>query len=450
MSKKPKTARALAYEVLFKFEKTFDRLDHLTERALEQNELSSRERRFFKNLTSGVVRHRLYLDWIGNQLYKGRYKKLLIKFKVLLRLALYEIIFLAAIPEHATLNEYVGLTKKKLNNFQAKLLNALLRNYLRQKEALDPASKIKEPIKRLSVQYSFPEWLIKRWIGFWGEAETEALCKKLNEPPDFDVHINTQKISPKKFKNLLKEKKVPFVEAPFDPTIVRVKDVQPFLRERWFEKGYCVIQDESAALVVEQMALTEKSKILDMCAAPGGKYAQLLKKRPSQGMVVAADIDKERLKRVKQNVQKLGLEGGLFVVADGKNPPFKKVFDHILIDAPCTGLGVIRKHPDIKWRRKFEEIIEFSKIQEDLLEAADRILTENGRLIYSTCTIDYFENENVAKDFLQKHAEKYAVQKPKVAHPSMLSEDFVRIQPHRHEMDGSFCAVFKKIKDDAE
>ncbi|WP_457565925.1 transcription antitermination factor NusB, partial [Caldithrix abyssi] len=215
MSKKPKTARALAYEVLFKFEKTFDRLDQLTERALEQNELSGRERRFFKNLTSGVVRHRLYLDWIGSQLYKGRYKKLLIKFKVLLRLALYELIFLTAIPEHATLNEYVGLTKKKLNNFQAKLLNGLLRNYLRQKETLDPAKKIEDPLKRLSVQYSFPEWLIKRWIGFWGEAETEALCKKLNEPPDFDVHINTQKISPKKFKNLLKEKKVPFVEAPF-------------------------------------------------------------------------------------------------------------------------------------------------------------------------------------------------------------------------------------------
>ncbi|MCD6375513.1 MAG: 16S rRNA (cytosine(967)-C(5))-methyltransferase RsmB [Caldisericaceae bacterium] len=445
MIKKPKSARALAYEVLFKFEKTFDRLDDLSDRALAQNELSSRERRFFKNLTSGVVRHRLYLDWIGSQLYRGRYKKLLIKFKVLLRQALFELIFMNAIPDHAAVNEYVNLTKKKLNPFQAKLMNGLLRNFLRQKKDFLPPLKISDPIKRLSVQYSFPEWLIKRWIGFWGEEETEALCKKMNEPPDFDIHINKQKISPKKFKNLLLEKKVPFKEVEYDSGVLRVNDLQPFLRERWFEKGYCVVQDESAALVADQIELKEGSKILDMCAAPGGKYVQLLKKKPAGAVLVAADIDFVRLKKVKQNVERLGLKGGLFVVADGKNPPFKTGgFDQILIDAPCTGLGVIRKHPDIKWRRKFEEIVEFSKIQEDLLEAADAILKPGGKLIYSTCTVDYFENENVAQEFLSKHAQKYQLQQAKAPDPTMLNEGFVRIQPQQHNMDGGFCAVFLK------
>ncbi len=444
MSKKPKSARALAYEVLFKFEKTFGRLDQLTERALEQNELSARERRFFKNLTSGVMRHRLYLDWIGSQVYKGRYKKLLMKFKVLLRLALYELLFLSAIPEHATLNEYVNLTKKKLNDFQAKLMNGLLRNVTRGKVILDVEQQIKDAVQRLSIQYSFPEWLIKRWIGFWGEEETEALCKSLNEPPDFDVHINTQKISVKKFKNLLRDKKVPFTEVSYDPTILRVKDIQPFLRERWFEKGYCVIQDESAALVVNQMKLKPAIKVLDMCAAPGGKYVQLLKKCPADGLVLAADIDRERLKKVKQNVEKLGLKGGFFVVADGRFPPFKKTFDAILIDAPCSGLGVIRKHPDIKWRRKFEEIVEFSKLQLQLLQAADPILKKEGQLIYSTCTIDYFENENVAQEFLNQFSTHYQLQKPEVPEASMLNGDFIRIQPHKHQMDGGFCAVFLK------
>ncbi len=445
MDKKTKSARALAYEVLFRFEKTFDRLDDLSERALAQNELSSRERRFFKNLTTGVVRHSLYLDWIGSQLYRGRYKKLLIKFKILLRQALFELIFMNAIPDHAAVNEYVNLTKKKLNPFQAKLMNGLLRNFLRQQKDFLPPLKISDPVQRLSIQYSFPEWLIKRWIGFWGEQETEALCQKMNEPPDFDIHINQEKISPKKFKHLLTEKRVPFKEVEYDSGILRVHDLQPFLRERWFEKGYCVVQDESAALVASQMELKEGSRILDMCAAPGGKYVQLLKKRPENAVVVAADIDFERLRKVKQNVERLGLKGGLFVVADGKQPPFKKeVFDQILIDAPCTGLGVIRKHPDIKWRRKFEEIVEFSKIQEDLLESADAILKPGGQLIYSTCTVDYFENENVAEEFLNKHGQRYQLGEPKVPEPTMLNGSFVRLQPHRHNMDGGFCAVFKK------
>ncbi len=447
MPKKAKSARALAYEVLFKFEKTFDRLDVLSERALMKNDLSSRERRFFKNLTAGVVRHRLYFDWIGSQLYKGNYKKLLLKFKILLRLSLYELLFLKAIPEHATLNEYVGLAHKKLNAYQAKLLNALLRNFLRRKAELNPALVIKDPVERLSVQYSFPKWLIKRWIGFWGEQETEALCQQLNMPPDFDIHINTNKISSKKFKNLLVQKGIPFVEVEHDASILRVTDLQPFLSERWFQKGYCVVQDEGATLVTKQITLTEQSKVLDMCAAPGGKYVQLLKSSPPGAMVVAADIDKERLKKVKQNVERLELKGGFFVVADGRKPPFKKVFDSILIDAPCSGFGVIRKHPDIKWRRNFNEILEFSKLQQDLLQAADQILKPKGYLVYSTCTIDYFENENVVQNFLAQFGEKYQLQKPENIPDSMVNDSFVRVMPHKHQMDGSFYAVLKKKAD---
>ena len=444
MRKKAKSARALAYEVLFRFEKTLDRLDDLSERILRENELSARERRFFKNLTAGVVRHRLYLDWIGGQLYKGRYKKLLFKFKILLRLALYERIFLTAIPPHATLNEYVNLAKKKVSPLQAKILNGLLRSYLRQKDDLKSPASIKDPIKRLSIQYSFPEWMIKRWIGFWGEQETEALCAALNQPPDFDVRINTQKINPAKFKKLLLENDVPFIEAEYDPAIIRVKEIQPFLRHHWFEKGYCVIQDESAALVVKQMDLQKGVKVLDMCSAPGGKYINMLQQAPEDVLLIAMDADVERLMRVKANVEHLLLPNAHYVAGDGRSLPFKTQFDRILIDAPCSGLGVIRKHPDIKWRRSFEEIVEFSKIQQALLESADPFLKEGGLLVYSTCTIDYFENENVALDFLNKHADKYQLQKPKVPDDSMLNENFMRIHPHKHNMDGGFCAVFKK------
>ncbi len=444
MTKKPKTARALAYEVLFKFEKTFDRLDDLSERALQQNEMSARERRFFKNLVSGVVRHRLYLDWVGTQLYKGRYRKLLLKFKILLRLALYELIFLSAIPAHATLNEYVNLAKKKVSSVQVKILNGLLRAYLREKERLAPEKIIKDPVQRLSVQYSFPEWMIKRWIGFWGEQETEALCAALNEPPDFDIRINTQRISAEKFKKRLLEEKVPFNETVFDSNVIRVKDIQPFLRHRWFEKGYCVVQDESAALVVKQMELEEGQTVLDMCAAPGGKYVNMLQQAPQEALLLAMDVDAGRLRKVKENVEHLLLSGAHYVVADGRALPFRNLFDRILIDAPCSGLGVIRKHPDIKWRRSFQEIVEFSGIQKDLLRAAHVQLKSGGLLVYSTCTIDYFENENVIESFLEEFGKDYEVLPPVVPEPSMIQGNFVRIFPHRHRMDGSFIARLRK------
>lgn len=441
---KPKSARALAYEVLFKFEKTFDRLNDLSERALQQNELSPRERRFFKNLVSGVVRHRLYLDWIGSQLYKGRYKKLLIKFRVLLRLALYELIFLSAIPAHATLNEYVNLARKKVSGLQAKVLNGMLRSYLRQKESLDPRQRIKDPIQRIRIQHSFPEWMVKRWIGFWGEQETDALCAALNQPPDFDIHINTQKIKVEKFKELLLSEKIAFLETSYDPEVIRVKDIQPFLRHHWFEKGYCVVQDESAALVVKQLEFSASAKILDMCAAPGGKYVQMLKKAPQDSLLVAMDVDAERLKKVKQNVEHLSLAGGRYVAGDGRDLPFSAAFDQILIDAPCSGLGVIRKHPDIKWRRNFNEIVEFSKIQMELLRAADKQLKKGGLIVYSTCTIDYFENENVVENFLNEYGDSYELLPPVAPDASMIQGNFLRIFPHKHGMDGSFCARLRK------
>jgi len=370
---------------------------------------------------------------------------LLLKFKILLRLALYELIFLSAIPAHATLNEYVNLAKKKVSGLQAKILNGLLRSYLRQADTLKPEEKIGDPVERLSIRYSFPQWMIKRWIGFWGEQETEALCAALNEPPDFDIRINTQKISVQKFKKLLLKENVPFHETTFDANVIRVKDIQPFLRHRWFEKGYCVVQDESAALVTQQIEMKEGDRVLDMCAAPGGKYIQLLQNKPQSVLVVAMDTDLQRLKRTRENVtDHLNLSGGHFVVADGRHLPFKPPFNAVLIDAPCSGLGVIRKHPDIKWRRRFNEIIEFSRIQDALLDEADRYLDSGGQLVYSTCTIDYFENENVVQAFLQRHANAYQIVKPEVPDPLMLVQGYIRLFPHKHGTDGSFCAKLRK------
>ncbi|HGY55433.1 MAG TPA: hypothetical protein ENK44_07025, partial [Caldithrix abyssi] len=216
------TTRKIAYTVILKFEQNLSRLDDLLEGELARNNLSPRDRRFLKNLTSGVVRHWRLLDWTAEQLYHGRYNKLLLKNKVILQLALYEIKFLDHIPARATLDQYTALAKKKTGLRSAQMVNGLLHAYLRRVEEVLPEKIIKNPAERLGVQYSFPDWLIKRWLHLWGEQETEALCRSLNRPPLFELRVNTSKISVKKFTALLDKHNIVWQASDFFPELLQV------------------------------------------------------------------------------------------------------------------------------------------------------------------------------------------------------------------------------------
>ncbi|MBN1407018.1 MAG: hypothetical protein JW956_04485, partial [Calditrichaceae bacterium] len=181
--------RELSYIILFDFERSRSRIDILESMYLSKAKLSAHDRRFIKQLVSGSIRHLLYLDWIIGQLYHGKFSKLLNKTKTLLRLALYEIIYLDHIPEHATVNEYVSLAKKKVNPKQGALVNAILRNFFKQPSQFNPDKQIKEVTERISIKYSFPIWLVSRWMGQWGREKTEKLCAALNKEPEFDIII---------------------------------------------------------------------------------------------------------------------------------------------------------------------------------------------------------------------------------------------------------------------
>jgi len=443
--KDTKSIRALAYKILLEFDKHRPRLDEVIEKTLTNTTLDNRQRRFLRHLISGTVRNLIYLDWLIARLYSGRFRKMLQKQKALLRLALYELTGMQSVPERATLYEYGELARKFIGPSGLKVVNGILRGFLRRRNELQPQKLISDPAERISVRYSFPLWMVKRWLSFWGEEETEALCRKLNEPPQFELHVNTNKISLERFKTLLTEKKIDFHPSPYFPDVLAVSDIQAVRQAGWFEQGYCLVQDESAHIPVEVLQPAAGETVLDVCAAPGGKYAQILEKQQGRGLVVAVDIDLRRLKRVKENVQHLGLKGGVFVCADARFMPFKTSFDKILLDAPCSGLGVIRKHPDIKWRRDFEEIVEFSQLQSTLLQASFELLKTGGRLVYSTCTVDYMENENVVRDFADRLSRQVKLLEPPETLPGDKTESFLRTFPHKHNTDGSFCALIKKI-----
>ena len=438
-------AREVSYKILHFFEVTKNRLD-LLENDFKLNEiLSQQDRKLAKNLINGSVRHLLYLDWITKQLYHGNYKKLLIKTKTILRLAFYELIFVDHIPGHATINEYVTLCKIKIGHAQSKMVNAILRNYLRGMVKEDPQKIIKNNEERLSIQYSFPRWLIKRWISLWGVNESEALCRALNRVPDFDLRINIDIIPIKKFLQLLSESGVEYRQSTLFENRVKVTNIQAVIQNRWFDLGYCSLQDESAAIPVELLNIKSNDIVLDVCSAPGGKLTQILEGNHANITLIAVDIDKSRLIRVRENVSRLKKKNVLFVVADGKYLPFKPLFNKILIDAPCSGLGVIRKHPDIKWRRTMDEILKFSELQKGVLKESSKMLAESGQMAYSTCTLDPLENSNVVKRFLQREPNNFQLIKPGKKFNQFIKNNHIQTLPQRDDMDGAFCALIEKI-----
>lgn len=436
----PPDARTTAARLLSEFDKKQTRLDVLFSESKTYRNLDARDRRQTRALVSGVLRHARYLEWLIGRLYSGRMRNLERTVRLHLQLALFEIIHQDNIPEAVSINQYVEMTKKKRGAAAGRLVNAILRNYLRKKSELDPDKIHTDRATAIAVRYSLPQWLTERWIEQFGPEQTRALASALNEIPDFDVHINEQRITRADFLKRLDAEGIDYQAADNIPNMIKLRSLQKIIAKGWLDEGLCTVQDESAVIPVLLLDIDAENRVLDMCAAPGGKFVQLLAKKPK--LAVAVDIDRGRLKRVRENVQRLGLAGGNYVVADGRKLPFKKGFDKILLDAPCSGLGVIRKHPDIKWRRSMQEINQFADLQADLLASASAFLEAHGKLVYSTCTIDYKENEQVVHSFVQAHTNWQLAKLPELARPYRV-EDAVKCLPHRHHSDGSFSVILQ-------
>jgi 16S rRNA (cytosine967-C5)-methyltransferase len=437
-------AREASFKILLKFEESKNRLEELINVELKRANINPKEKKFIYNLSSGVIRHLTLIDWKIGLLFKGNYKKSLNKFKVIIRLAIYEIDYLDFIPSFATVNEYVNLAKSKLDKRNSAVVNGILRTYLREKEKYNPEKKFKYKETQLSVKYSFPEWIIKNWIDLLGDKETEKLCKSLNERPEFDVRINTNKIEVQEFQKILDRNKINYKNSEYFSSIIKVTDVQKISQLKFFEKGFCSIQDESAYLVTEILNLQKEDIVLDACAAPGGKLTAIMEKNIENITLVGTEINNQRISIIKKNCSRLGFDSYFLLQSDAISPALKIKFDKILIDAPCSGLGTIQKNPDIKWRRKENEIIEFQKLQLRILNSLSEFVKQNGLLIYSTCTVNREENEDVIKKFLIDN-KSFVIIPPKDSYKNFtVNKNFMRTYPHIHKMDGSFAAILKR------
>jgi 16S rRNA (cytosine967-C5)-methyltransferase len=375
-------------------------IEDVLERALEKNPLRTDDRGLCQELVYGVLRNQSALDWLIARKTGGKDQKPALR--TLLRLGLYQIFWTSRIPGHAAVNETVESAKRRGFGPQAGFVNAVLRGYLREtlqtREVLD-ALKESEPW----IAYSHPDWLTKRWMERWGKEAARRLLEWNNTPPDTFARVNLLKVEPGKLLEQWREEAVDydFVRGDWleENSIFKLKQHPPLKRLGSFNLGYFYIQDPSTLLAVRQLAPRSGSAVLDMCAAPGGKLTVAAQMMQNQGRLTAVDVSAERLALVRENCRRLGAANVEFRLADDM-PREKEAYDAVLIDAPCSNTGVMRRRLDLRWRIQPAEIERLRSTQLQLLAQGAAALKPGGTLVYSTCSMEPEENRKVIEEFL--------------------------------------------------
>ncbi|RDY24878.1 16S rRNA (cytosine(967)-C(5))-methyltransferase RsmB [Romboutsia maritimum] len=439
-------AREIAFKVLCDIEENSNYSNMAINKHFKNLDMNNQDRGLATELIYGVVENKYYLDYIIDKLSKIKSQKLSICVKILLRMGIYQIAFLDSISDYAAVNETVSLAKK-YDNRSSGFINAILRNVIRKREDILNVD-IDDKVMYLSTKYSYKPWLIKNWIVNFGEEFTEDLLEANNERPSIYIRTNTLKISRDELINKLNENDIKAYKVPNIEEAIRVENLKNIENNDLFKQGLFTIQDISSMIVGKVMNPTEKSLVLDVCSAPGGKTTHIATLMNNTGTVVSRDIFDHKLKLIKSTVDRLGLTNVQIEKQDASLEDENSVdkFDYVLADVPCSGLGIIRRKPEIKFKEK-AELKDLPNIQRTILDNAAKCVKVGGILIYSTCTIQENENINVINEFLQEN-ENFELVPIKEVNVDLDNQDkgYLKIYPNIHGMDGFFISKLKRVR----
>lgn len=412
---------------------------------IKKHELTTKDISLLTNIVYGVIQHRLTLEYQLNFFLKNP-KKVDSWVKELLYTAIYQMEYLDKIPDRAIFNESIKIAKKMGHDGIRRLVTGVLHQI--QRKGLSSFDEISDPIEKLSIQYSISKWIIEELINQVGMDKTISILNSINEPSKQSIRFNSRIVK----KNDLAEKlrsqgyQVKDSELVAAGLILSGKSAS---YSSTFLDGEMTIQDESAMLPVESMDIKPNDVILDACSAPGGKTTQIAEQLDAKqgGRVYALDLHDNRLRQVVKNAKRLHVDDVLSTQAcDARKLDdyfADNTFDQILIDAPCSGIGLIRRKPEIRYEKTLADVKKLSGIQLDILNAAASKLKENGKIVYSTCTILNQENSDVIEKFLQEHKE-FKLVKPASKMNVATNDDYLRIYPDDFDSDGFFvCNLVK-------
>ncbi|MFZ1073264.1 MAG: 16S rRNA (cytosine(967)-C(5))-methyltransferase RsmB [Verrucomicrobiia bacterium] len=401
-----KNPRQIAAHVLQQRRANGKFIEDLLENALAGAQLPTADRALCQEIVYGVVRWQATLDWLIARKTGGRKQKPALQ--DLLRLGLYQIFWLDRIPGHAAVNETVELAKRNDFGAQAGFVNAVLRGFLREAGAtkkLLAELKISQP----ALGWSHPEWLVERWQKRRGVEKTMALLEWNNTPPKTFARANALKTDAGKLLEKWRDENVEYDfvrrEQLEENLVFELKSHPPLAKLESFRQGWFYIQDPSTLLAVRKLGAQPGETILDLCAAPGGKTTFLAQLMSNQGRIVAVDNSRERLKLLQENCARLGATCVETILPSTLNPQPSTGFDRILVDAPCSNTGVMRRRVDLRWRIQPKEIQRLRDQQLDLLKQAASLVKSGGVLVYSTCSLEPEENAEVVKQFSNEQAE---------------------------------------------
>ncbi|MDX1671292.1 MAG: 16S rRNA (cytosine(967)-C(5))-methyltransferase RsmB [Balneolaceae bacterium] len=432
------TARSVSVEILIDFDESGE-LDYSS-----ADELESRERAEVREYVQNILRRRSYLDFLINHFANVSIDDMKPSLKNILRLGVYDMIFMDSTPDYAAINESVEIAKFTLGSRTGDLVNAILRNLQRDLEEL-PKPEFEDRTKLVSVTFSHPEWMVERWIQRFGEREAFKLMQANNRRPVFYVRANTLRTKPENFKLRMTKNDIEFVESEWLPGYYQVDSVAPFISKGWVDKGFCQIQDIAAGFAPTILDPQPGETIYDLCAAPGTKTIMISDMMNGEGEILAVDISSERLDKLAESALKYQAENIKVRRADVRDIELGEA-DGVLLDAPCTGTGVLSKRADLRWRRDEEGLQNAIELQEELLDSAAGMVKKGGRLIYSTCSLEEEENMQQVEKFLERH-ENYELEELKGYLPDeVLMEEGKAYQtfPHQHQSDGHFGVRMKR------
>ncbi|AME05335.1 16S rRNA (cytosine(967)-C(5))-methyltransferase RsmB [Bacillus siamensis] len=439
--------RELALEALEKLEQNQAYSNLLLTSVIKTNTLSDQDRGLLTELVYGTLQNKIALDYILKPFIRkpNKVKPWVIQ---LLRLSAYQMEYLEKIPDRAAIHEAVEIAKKRGHKGIASFVNGILRSL--QREGAPSFAEIEDPILRLSTETSHPEWLVKEWVEAYGFEAAEKICRVHLVPPKQTLRVNHIKADREKLLNEMENAGLEAEAGDLSPDAIKLLKGS-IANTEFFQNGQVSIQDESSMLVARALDPKPGETVLDACAAPGGKSAHIAELMENEGSLTSLDLHRHKVKLIKEGAERLGL-----TIIDAQTMDARKAgdafgaerFDRVLVDAPCSGFGVIRRKPDMKYTKTPDDSRRLSEIQLGILREIAPLVKKGGTLVYSTCTMDRTENDEVMHAFIQEHPEfepDLSLEKrlPEKARP-FVQDGSLQILPHYFGTDGFFISSMRK------
>lgn len=447
MATKKKNVREAALDLLEAVEKNQSYSNLLLNHAIEKNQLPSKDIGLLTEMVYGTLQRKMTLDYFLKPFINPS-RKLETWVVQLLRVTLYQMVYLDKIPDRAAIYEAVEIAKKRGHKGIASMVNGVLRSV--QREGLPSLEEIDDPIERLAIETSHPTWLVSRWVEQLGFERAKAMCEINLVAPMQTARVNRTLATREECMEYLEDEGFDVEASPIIPEAIKCLRGN-LAASNTFKNGCLTIQDESSMLVAYALDVQQDEKILDACAAPGGKTTHLAEKMGDTGEVISLDLHEHKVSLIVSNAKRLGLKNVTARKMDSRQAgeafPAES-FDRILLDAPCSGLGVMRRKPDMKYTKQERDLYQLQTIQQDLLKSVAPLLKKGGILVYSTCTVDKEENQQVINQFLadnpQFEGDLSMKQRMPEAIQPLINDFELQVLPQDFGSDGFYIACLRK------